>query len=317
VAALLVCLAPAAANAQLAPYTQNFESMDALDTGVLAADGWRYYANIYQPDGVTYIRGYGGLAPNDGSGFCGVVQGQGGVDQGFQQLVVYSDYNNVGDQSSGNIIESNTYQEQLIGPADVGSSWVFAFQAKLGDIVAPSTAQAFIKTLDPNNNYNLTNNISLDMTNIPITWSGYTISIAIDASLEGQILQFGFSNRATNFVASAIYYDNVVFELDPGTGTPPSSAVRGNLLAQNYPNPFNPSTKIRFSLERPGMVSISIYDLAGRRVATLQEGEMESGEHSVVWNGRSDNGDPVASGQYRYVMKTAEGQVSRSMILLK
>jgi flagellar hook assembly protein FlgD len=65
------------------------------------------------------------------------------------------------------------------------------------------------------------------------------------------------------------------------------------------------------------MVSISIYDLAGRRVATLQEGEMESGEHSVVWNGRSDNGDPVASGQYRYVMKTAEGQVSRSMILLK
>ena len=62
---------------------------------------------------------------------------------------------------------------------------------------------------------------------------------------------------------------------------------------------------------------MSVFDLAGRRVATLHRGELGAGEHHVIWNGKTDSGAAAAAGQYRYVLKTADGQVARSMVLLK
>ena len=317
VAALLICLIPAAAHAQLAAYSQDFELLDQMDPTALGNDGWLVYGNVFAPDGTTYLYGYGtNPAPNDGFGFCQIDLGQGGFEQGFQQISVFSDYNNV-DHSVGNIIESNTFQEQIVGLGDVGQSWVFDFQAKLGNIEGASTALAFIKTLDPSSGYALTNFITMDMTSTPVEWTGYLLAIEIDPTLVGQILQIGFLNKASNYEGAGIYYDNIDFYEDPGTGTPPASTLGTVSLSQNYPNPFNPNTRIAFSLDQPENVEISVYDLAGRRVATLQQGEMGIGDHAVVWNGRTDGGTPVASGQYRYVMKTAQGQVSRSMILLK
>ena len=316
VAALLLCLIPAAAQAQLSTYFQDFELLTQNDPAALANDGWLVWGNVFESDGITFLYGYGSTAPNDGFAFCQIVQGEGGLEQGFQQLVVFSDYNN-GDHALGRIIESNTYREQIVAAGDVGQTWDLSYQAKLGNIEGASTATAFIKTLDPSNGYALTNFISQDMTTTPVDWMGYSLSITIDASLVGQILQIGFLNNASNFEGAGIFYDNVLFEQGEPTGTPPATAIRGMVLSQNYPNPFNPSTKISFSLEQPGSVELNVYDLAGRRVATLERGAMASGHHSVVWNGRTDAGIPVASGLYRYVLKTQQGQVSRSMTLLK
>jgi len=204
-AALMVCLAlPAFA---LEPYVQDFEGLNAADTGALAADGWLVFGNVFGPDW-AYWYGYGTFpAPNDGAAFCNI-----GVD-GTQFLNVFSDYNNT-DHGVGAHIEANVFQEQNVGPGDVGETWVFSFDAMKGNIADPTTALAFIKTLDPNAGWATTNFITIDMTSAPATWSGFSIAINIDSSLNGQILQFGFANTATNYDPSGVYYDNISFHID-------------------------------------------------------------------------------------------------------
>jgi hypothetical protein len=213
--AAMVVLFPAASFA-LMPYSQDFEGLDQANVNALAEDGWLVFGNVFGPDG-TYWYGYGVFpAPNDGSAFCAIVQGEGGAEQGAQQLSVFSDYNNT-DHGAGAFIEANVFQEQTIMAGDVGSTWMFSFQAKRGNIEGQTTAVAFIKTLDPNNGFALTNFITIDMTSIPDTWGGYDLSIAIDASLEGQILQFGFASTATLYQGSGIFYDNIHWSLPVGT----------------------------------------------------------------------------------------------------
>lgn len=207
---------PATAWADLTPYSQDFEGLELATGGstALSDDGWVVFGNVYDPGG-GYLYGYGVFpAPNDGAAFCAVVTGQGGVPQGDRQLSVFSDYNN-GDHGNGNLIESNVFQEQTVGAADVGSTWTFEFDAKLGNLVSPSTATAFIKTLDPNAGYALTNFVTVDMTTIPTTWDTYSVSLAIDGTLPGQIFQFGFLNVATNYDGSGVFYDNVSFTPEP------------------------------------------------------------------------------------------------------
>jgi len=88
-------------------------------------------------------------------------------------------------------------------------------------------------------------------------------------------------------------------------------------LRQNSPNPFNPKTSIAFSLPDAADVELSIYDVAGRKVATLVDSNMPAGPHSVEWNGRSDSGERVASGVYFYRLNAGDNEMSRKMVLLK
>ena len=83
-------------------------------------------------------------------------------------------------------------------------------------------------------------------------------------------------------------------------------------LAQNFPNPFNPTTTIEFSLEATAQVSLAVYDLSGRKVATLVDGTVETGSHSVVFDASQ-----LSSGVYFYTLN-AEGQsMTRKMVLVK
>ena len=83
-------------------------------------------------------------------------------------------------------------------------------------------------------------------------------------------------------------------------------------LAQNYPNPFNPTTTIAFSVPTKAHVELSVYNIMGAKVATLQNGDMEAGSHRVNF----DSGN-IAAGVYFYRLK-ADGQtLTRKMILMK
>lgn len=83
-------------------------------------------------------------------------------------------------------------------------------------------------------------------------------------------------------------------------------------LSQNYPNPFNPTTTIAFSLGLPGFVSLKVYDVLGRQVATLVSQKMEAGEHSVEWIAQTQT-----SGVYFYRLQAGSFLETRRLILLR
>jgi len=88
-------------------------------------------------------------------------------------------------------------------------------------------------------------------------------------------------------------------------------------LSQNYPNPFNPETRIEFSLAARADVSISIYNILGRRVKTLIDENRPAGTYTVIWDGTDRGGYHVASGIYLYRMQAGEFIQTRKMLLLR
>lgn len=314
VTAILMVLGPAASRANLSAYSQNFESLVISNPAALQGDGWIVYGNVFSPDRSTFYYGYGPFpAPNPGGGFCAIDAGQGGTEQGQQQLSVYSDYASA-EHANGNLVESNVYREQTIAAADVGGHWVFQFDAKRGNLVSPTTALAFIKTLDPNNGYATTNFRKVNMTAVPSTWGTYSTTIAIDASLVGQILQIGFATTATHYDGSGIFYDNLSWSRSTaGVGDTPRG---GSLALQSArPNPFRNATSIEYSLGERGPAEVGVYDIVGRRVATLFKGIAEPGPHVARWDGRTADGRLAPAGVYRCVLKTAAGRQARSIVL--
>ena len=71
-------------------------------------------------------------------------------------------------------------------------------------------------------------------------------------------------------------------------------------ISQNYPNPFNPATQIRYGIPQQSKVQIRIFDLLGREVARLFDGEQPAGYHSITWKGEGSSGARSASGIYFY-----------------
>ena len=88
-------------------------------------------------------------------------------------------------------------------------------------------------------------------------------------------------------------------------------------LGANYPNPFNPTTTIEFSVPEATEVTLEVYDMMGRRVATLVNGQLDAGRYQANWNSRSDAGTPVASGVYIYRIQAGSFQQVRQMVLMK
>lgn len=88
--------------------------------------------------------------------------------------------------------------------------------------------------------------------------------------------------------------------------------INPNRLYQNTPNPFNPLTRISFYINAPQHISLRIFDLFGRELRKLFEGNMNSGNHSITYDA---NGLP--SGTYRYVLNTEEGLIEKSMSLIR
>jgi hypothetical protein len=100
-------------------------------------------------------------------------------------------------------------------------------------------------------------------------------------------------------------------------GSNPTQVPSSYTLNQNYPNPFNPSTEISFALSQAGHVRLSVYNVLGQQVRTLIDEDMSAGNKSITWDGRSDNGNPAASGIYFYRIQANDFVDTRKMTLLK
>jgi hypothetical protein len=88
-------------------------------------------------------------------------------------------------------------------------------------------------------------------------------------------------------------------------------------LEQNYPNPFNPSTRISYTIGERGLVTLEIFDLLGREVATLVNESQAAGSYQIVWNGRNSGNLPVTSGVYFCRLRSGGFSKTNRMVLLK
>ena len=88
-------------------------------------------------------------------------------------------------------------------------------------------------------------------------------------------------------------------------------------LYQNAPNPFNPTTTVWFSMAEAGQVTVSIYDVQGRRVCLLVDEGRNAGVHQVTWDGRDNAGRVVASGVYICRMVTTNRAFVKRMLLVR
>jgi hypothetical protein len=101
--------------------------------------------------------------------------------------------------------------------------------------------------------------------------------------------------------------------VEVGSGQLPKESM----LFQNYPNPFNPSTVIRYSLINPSHVKLTIYDLLGQKIRTLNDSFQYAGDYSSVWDAKDANNNPVASGVYLYHLETNESTLQKKMLLIR
>jgi hypothetical protein len=120
----------------------------------------------------------------------------------------------------------------------------------------------------------------------------------------------------------AITPENAAWLLAEIPPPPPSDTAAGPVppalhLHANIPNPFNPTTTITFEVPHAGPVEIEIHDVRGRAIAVLDRRDRPAGRHTILWDGRTGDGAPAASGTYLCTLRTSAGQVTRRMTLVR
>jgi len=88
-------------------------------------------------------------------------------------------------------------------------------------------------------------------------------------------------------------------------------------LNQNFPNPFNSETQISYFLPKKCNVRLTVYNLTGRRIRTLVNGQQDAGLAKVCWDAKDDYGVPVASGIYFYELRAEQFTETKKALLLK
>jgi hypothetical protein len=120
--------------------------------------------------------------------------------------------------------------------------------------------------------------------------------------------KFSYRIKQIDYNGNYQYFDAITVTINGGQSAE---------LMQNSPNPFNPSTTIKFFIPDNSNVTVKIYDMLGREVATLVNGQTLAGYHIVFWNGRDKYGSQAASGIYLYRLTAGNFMGTKKMILLK
>ena len=105
----------------------------------------------------------------------------------------------------------------------------------------------------------------------------------------------------------------------PSVATEPDQTLpkRSLTLRQNYPNPFSTFTHVTYESGKAGVTSLSIFNVLGERVATLDRGIEQPGLHTIEWDGREYNGLPLPTGAYLYRVTSGGETQSRMMMVVR
>ncbi len=150
----------------------------------------------------------------------------------------------------------------------------------------------------------------------------YNYSLPLATSGDSVKFYFQYQTNSSAIVrepsvgAYGFTYGDLLISYDP-TKTIVEQIPTDYSLVQNYPNPFNLGTRIEFYSPVNSQADVRIYNSLGQSVRTLFNGQAISGRNSLLWDGRNDNGQVVASGPYFYVLKIQGNILTKKMILLK
>jgi len=141
------------------------------------------------------------------------------------------------------------------------------------------------------------------------------------------LINDGLTN--SGILSSTINSDDYIFVGSDGNGVfrsiNPTTSVENEiskipseyLLSQNYPNPFNPTTTITYQIPEREFVTLKVYDILGREIATLVNEEKPAGSYEVEFNSHSGEVRNLTSGIYFYQIKAGEYSETKKMILLQ
>ena len=149
-----------------------------------------------------------------------------------------------------------------------------------------------------------------------ITDTVYTDTEWID--LPNDIYQFAVRSVYTNSVESIPSFSFLITKYSGSSVD--DLTIYETKLKGNYPNPFNPETTITFTLntDQPLNVKLLIYNVKGQKLNTLVNEHLETGEHSVIWNGTDQNNKQVSSGVYFYQLEVDDKAIgTKRMLLIK
>ena len=239
-------------------YTEDFESysgasVDAIGCRSAGIGGcptgsanFLVGANVFNSVGVFQYNYFSFPAPNNlaepSEQFSGLAIGEGGANQGTQQLNFFNDYNNA-DHINGtnNIIQAQIFKEWTIDAADLDKTWVFRYSYKSGSAVA-GTTRALISTIELlSGSFNQTNLVVGQTDDRTGNWvEDVEISLFLDSTVDdvnnttgvpcpspcdgvpdlvGQKFQIGLINEASNSSGSGMWYDNLALFAAGGVDT--------------------------------------------------------------------------------------------------
>jgi len=95
------------------------------------------------------------------------------------------------------------------------------------------------------------------------------------------------------------------------------SAPQDFVLEQNYPNPLIGETQISYSLNRPAVIRLALFNMLGQKIQTFVDGLVPAGKHVVKWDGRNRNGQRAARGIYFYRMEAGKTVMTRKLIVVQ
>ena len=202
---------------------------------------------------------------------------------------------------------------QSIWSVDITPSWNREYWVFIGVVSISGERQVDIRMLDLNTSW---------ITATPIKGTleaGEDTTVTITLNSEGMVMgSYSLSFVFTHDADPGFYKIPVTFIVDTfkvEVYVMPNETVNPVTfsLAQNSPNPFNPSTTISYSVAAPGLVQLTVYDIAGRMVRTLVNDTQPAGTYSILFDGAG-----LSNGVYIYRLTTGNGRSqTKKMVLIK
>ena len=216
-----------------------------------------------------------------------------------------------------NFLEAANFLNGLNRTGGVINPCTFAFGTVNGGVNCSGVNPYLWFSGDPVSNIGWIETVAGDLRNIVSTgkftlevnkpidiWVGYVVGQGSNALNSISVARDYAQNVQTYFNTN--FTNGTVSDVDD------FSAVTEYSLSQNYPNPFNPSTNIQYAISSTQFVTLKVYDLLGREVATLVNEEKTTGSYEVEFNGNN-----LTSGIYFYKLQAGSFVETKKMILIK